>query len=223
MKDTGARAGSGAQRGAYFSNDSPDRQLADLVPFPPELTKPLLHRPSFLATLPYNLRPPVRAGVSGDAWSFEGVTPAAGVPGLFTWGSWSGSDARTGTLTSSPFAAPHGVTLAVSGYPTRPGNSLAIESAADPSKRVVFFGRDPGDRWTQWRVDRDRLPEGLVRVVAVDGRQADGAWVGIRFPEDKPAAARVLEAVLRHITSLSALILALIGGWAYRRHRGVHS
>jgi hypothetical protein len=36
------------------------------------------------------------------------------------WGSWSGDDANTGTLTIGPFAAPERLRIAVSGYPTQP-------------------------------------------------------------------------------------------------------
>ena len=204
---------------AYLSDDAPDRQLPAVIPFPEGPITPLLQRPSFLATLPYNLRPPVRVRLAGEAWSLDGVAPGAGGREPFTWGSWSGSDARTGTLVSTSFRAARGLTLAVSGYPTRAGNSLAIESASDPNARLVYAGADPGDGWTEWRVDPDRLPPGAFRVVAVDGRQADGAWVGIRFPAAKPAAARGLEAVVRHQLLASALLLALIGGWAWWRPR----
>jgi hypothetical protein len=204
---------------AYLSDDSPDRQLPTYLPFPEEPIKPMLHREQFLATLPYNLRPPVRARTSGDAWSVDGVPPPAGVPALFTWGSWSGADAHTGTLTSMAFRAPRGLTLFVSGYPTRPGNSLAIESASDPAARLVFSGPDPGDGWTEWRVERAQFPGSLIRVVAVDGRQTDGAWLAIRFPAERSAAVRVLETVVRHLPWFSALILALAGGWAWTSKR----
>jgi hypothetical protein len=205
----------------YLSDDSPDRQLPapPAIPFPEAPIKPMLNREQFLATLPYNLRPTVRVSVAGDAWSIDGVPPAAGVPELFTWGSWSGADTHTGTLTSMPFRAPRGLTLFVSGYPTRPGNSLALESVADPSARLSFSGPDPGDGWTEWRVERTQFPGSLIRVVAVDGRQSDGAWLAIRFPADRTVAVRVLEAVVRHLPWFSGLALALIGGWAWTSKR----
>jgi hypothetical protein len=122
-------------------------------------------------------------------------------------------------MTSTPFPAPRGLTLAVSGYPTRPGNSLAIESAANPAARLVYAGPDPGEGWAEWHVDRSRLPAARVRIVAVDGRQADGAWLAIGFPPDKPVAVRVLEAVVRHLPWFSALLLVLICGWAWKKGR----
>ena len=206
----------------YLADDSPDRKLpADAIPFPEAKIQPMLHRQQFLATLPYNLRPPVRFSSAGSAWSVDGVPPAAGVPGLFTWGSWSGSDALTGTLTSMPLRAPRGLTLVVGGYPTRPGNSLALESVADPRARLVYSGPDPGDGWIEWRVDRAQFPAGRIRVVAVDGRQADGAWLALRVPADVPAAVRVLEALVRQLPWISAGLLALIGGWAWKRRPAV--
>jgi hypothetical protein len=203
----------------YLSDDSPDRQLPAIIPFPADPIKPLLYRPQFLATLPYNLRPPARVRTAGDAWSLDSVPPGGGTPAIFAWGSWSGADSHTGTLTSTPFRAPRGLNLAVSGYPTRPGNSLAIESVTDPTARLVYSGRDPGDGWTVWRVDPSQFPGRRIRVVAVDGRQADGAWLGIGFPADRSVAVRVLEAIVRYLEWWAALALALIGGWAIRLRR----
>ena len=63
----------------------------------------------------------------------------------------------------------------------------------------MFSGPDPGDGWTEWRVERAQFPGSLISVVAVDGRQTDGAWLAIRFAADRSAAVRVLETVVRHL------------------------
>src|SRR4051812_42519692 len=49
---------------------------------------------------------------------------ATGVRG---WGSWSGSDDNTGSITIGPFPAPRILRFAVGGYPDHAGNSLSVE------------------------------------------------------------------------------------------------
>ena len=205
----------------YFSDDSPDRNCRPPSRFQRLASSRSCTAGSFSPRSPTicgrrpGSSPPETPGRS------DAVTAAAGVPGPFTWGSWNGSHAHTGTLTSTPF-----------GRVSRPdarGERLSDTAGKLAGDRIdgrpdeahlLLWTPIPEKAGAEWRIDRSQFPAGRIRVVAVDGRQADGAWVGVQFPVDRPAASRVLEAVLRHLVLVSTAALALIGVWGYGRRRG---
>jgi len=194
----------------YLSDASPDRKLTAFLPFPEGPIRPMLDRPDFLAVLPYNLRPRARMTASGDAWSYEGTpAPVPPPPESFYWGSWSGEGAHQGELTSTAFQAPRPLVILLSGYPTHPGNSVAVESVTDPARRLLYTGADPGNHWIAWRIEREQLPGRRVRIVAVDGTAGPDGWLGVGVPMYKSRAVARLEAFVRHLELWVALAMLL--------------
>jgi hypothetical protein len=205
---------------SYLIDASPDRALPAFLPFPPEPIGPLLSDPNYLAVLPYNLRPPARVAFDRQAWAYEGVPPAVGRrPGFFALGSWMDGLPHSGVLTSAPFTVKGSLVVGVSGAPAAPGNSLALESAMDPSRRVVYSGPNPGERWDEWRIDASQLPGRHVRLVAVDGAVAPDGWLGVALPMTRPPNVSRLETFVANVEWWTAggIALALAAGYVRRR------
>ncbi len=97
------------------------------------------------------------------------------------WGSWTGSDAHTGSLALGPFRSTDRVRFGVSGYPTR-GIELHVEHAATRERRRILQP-DIGERWV---VAECVLPPSwqgeLVSLIAIDRGQDVGGWVGLTEP-----------------------------------------
>ena len=138
--------------------------------------------------------PPAAAGVAsrvtGD-FPPDGVYPATTWPDAGphprTWGSWAGGDARTGTLTLGPFRAPRRLRLAVAGFPTGPGNSLALRRVADGATRpCILF--DPHETWVEIVVELPADWVGqAVEIVATDAATGPGGWLGVSEPFTRDA------------------------------------
>lgn len=104
-----------------------------------------------------------------------------------TWGSWSGSDAGTGTLTLGPFRVPAGgrFVVAVAGYPARAGNEVFLRRTADGARHVLA-NFNPHEFWVEVLVEP---PAGWVgreaELVATDGATGGQGWLGVSEPYDR--------------------------------------
>jgi hypothetical protein len=205
---------------AYIIDGSPARRLAAFLPHPAIVIQPMLDQPMYISVMPYNLRPPARMTTAGDAWALDRLPPALPrPPDTFVFGSGTGADTQAGTVSSTQFPVRDALVLSVAGYPTQPGNSLAVEAANDPGRRIVFQGPDPGERWVEWRIEASQLPARRVRIVAVDGSTAPGGWFAVGMPADKPVSVRRLEAFVRHLEWWTAPIGAALVAWIVVRRR----
>jgi hypothetical protein len=205
---------------AYVIDGSPARKLAAFLPHPAGIIQPMLDDATYMSVMPYNLRPPARMTAAGDAWSLDVLPPALPhPPDTFVFGSGTGADTHTGTVTSTPFFVRGALVLSIAGYPTRAGNSLAVEAATDPGRRVVFSGPDPGMRWSEWRLEASQLPARRVRIVAVDGAEAPDGWLAVGMPADKPASVTRLEAFASHVEWWTAPFEVALLAWIVARAR----
>ena len=135
---------------------------------------------------------PVRAEGS---WTPGGVYGATQWPAALAdparrpraWGSWSGSDAGTGSLTLGPFPVPANgrVVLAVAGYPSAPGNRLFLRRTSDGAEWPVLVP-DARESWAEVRVGLPADWAGqAAELVAVDGATGLGGWLGVSEPYDR--------------------------------------
>lgn len=99
------------------------------------------------------------------------------------WGSWCDSDAHTGSLALGPFPAPARLRFAVSGYPQRDGNGIALELAATGARQSVPFAREIGERWhpVDVTVPAAWLGQPML-LVATDRAQGVGGWLALTEP-----------------------------------------
>jgi hypothetical protein len=176
-----------------LSTASADRAVPEQLPFPAGSLGTFLADPLIVRVLPARFRPLVaRVDLADDAWTVDGVPPSIQrPPGYLVLGSWSGSDAHTGTLKAVDIPR-SGLTLLVAGYPSNAGNSLRVEGANDASPGPVFPGPDPGERWVEWRLDPADMPRGPATLVAVDGASGAHGWLAIGLPVPEKAAGRWL-------------------------------
>jgi hypothetical protein len=98
------------------------------------------------------------------------------------WGSWSGSDLNTGSLTLGPFPAPAHLRFAVGGYPPYPGLALRLDRPGT-TETIAINAPAVGERW---RVIDQPLPEAWrgqpIQLVAVDNSKVTGGWIAITEP-----------------------------------------
>lgn len=100
-----------------------------------------------------------------------------------SWGSWSGSDEHTGSLTLGPFSAPERFRLGVGGYPRSAGIEIYVERIADGQRRPVST---PGDVRERWKITEFSPPAEWigqpVRIVALDAARQRLGWVALTEP-----------------------------------------
>ncbi|MBI5689405.1 MAG: hypothetical protein HZC55_04855 [Verrucomicrobia bacterium] len=141
------------------------------------------------ATIPGRAITPAFPGLAAQT---EGTFPRdgqyAGEPferasGVRLWGSWSGSDENTGTLTLGPFPAPAVLRLALGGYFSVAGNALALERTDTGARHPLAVAADIGERWRvqDFPVPADWLGR-PVRLVARDQARTIGGWLAISEP-----------------------------------------
>lgn len=102
--------------------------------------------------------------------------------GVRAWGSWSGSDENTGTLTIGPFPAPRILRFGVGGYPNNPGNHLRVELVGTEQQLPIAHG-PVGERW---RVCDFELPADWagrpIRLIGTDDAKTLGGWFALTEP-----------------------------------------
>ncbi|KGF72012.1 hypothetical protein DO97_13330 [Neosynechococcus sphagnicola sy1] len=104
-------------------------------------------------------------------------------PGLLLWGSWLGDDRLTGRLISPMFKAPLILKLYIAGYPNGEGNQLLLERQDTHAQLALKLLRPATEKWldTRWLLPLDWQGK-PTRLVAVDGSQTHGGWLGISSP-----------------------------------------
>ena len=142
----------------------------------------------------------------------EGEFPSANERAIFgpRYGSWSGSDAHTGTIISAPFTVGAGVDYFVSGYPSHAGQSLRFERIDGGGSFVPPFA-DPGETWKHvtYSVPLSWVGKS-VRLVASDSAAGMQAWVGVA---DVRSASLI--SVLLNDTRMKLFLLTLCGCLAF--------
>ncbi|MBV9126584.1 MAG: hypothetical protein JO117_00700, partial [Verrucomicrobia bacterium] len=114
-----------------------------------------------------------------------------GHPAPPLWGSWSGSDALTGTLTLGPFRAPPRFLLAVAGYPTAAGNALFLRRVSDGAVQPLA-AYDPHELWSELPVAPPPAWVGQsVEICAVDNATGPGGWLALSEPYARDAWGRL--------------------------------
>ena len=108
--------------------------------------------------------------------------PFAHAAGVRAWGSRSGSDDNTGTLTIGPFAAPRILRFGASGYPGKSGNEWRVELVGTTQRRELE-NHPIGERWEIIHLE---LPENWVdrqiRIVAADNARDISGWLALTEP-----------------------------------------
>lgn len=109
--------------------------------------------------------------------------PIAHAPGVRLWGSWAGNDDNRGSLTLGPFDARQIVTLAFTGYPRKPGNTLELRLAGTNESIRFVAPFDMGERWTVFDINVPPAWVGKpVTLHAVDNTTGHSGWFGISEP-----------------------------------------
>lgn len=128
--------------------------------------------------------PDVAVAASGsftpDGW-YPGA-PFADAVNVRGWGSWSGSDANTGTIRIGPFPAPAILRFGIGGYPNDPANSLRVELVGT-AEQLPIPHHPVGERW---HVVDFRLPSTWigrpVQLVGADAATGLGGWFALTEP-----------------------------------------
>lgn len=140
------------------------------------------------------------------------------------WGSFMGSDANTGRLTSASFTAKPGLSVMVCGYPNRDGIKVYAENVATGEKAVQTFNRDPEQTWLEFPLEfPDEWGEVSTRLTAVDSCRSWGGWLGISSPyEDRivgtafPGSLLNRNTLIPTLVALTFLISLLNASWFER-------
>lgn len=125
------------------------------------------------------------AAISEGGFRHDGQFPGAPFAeahGVRSWGSWSGSDANTGSLKIGPFPAPATLSFGAGGYATSTGNEVYLQHHATVA-RVPVPVQDIGERWN--RIDFVVPPAWVgqqVSLVAVDQSTAHRGWLALTEP-----------------------------------------
>jgi hypothetical protein len=127
---------------------------------------------------------PISSWQADPGWTRNGHHPSIGTPpGQVLYGSYSGSDANQGTLTSAPFeAAGQGcVVVPVAHGPSITGQSVRLVEDGS-GKTVATIPLDENGFWQYWLID---LPEAAkLRIVAEDKGAQWGQWVAVGEPHE---------------------------------------
>jgi hypothetical protein len=201
---------------AYIRNHEPSQEIK--APFLyPELQsgrfKSWLVNSDYVALLPRSMRSQASTffgATSGTSWSVGGshVSVTADTH-PFAWGSWSGDNLNRGWFRSEPMSyASTLLAVPLSGYPRALGNEVAIETADGAGLRVVYDGKNPGERWETWFADISELRGHPVRIVAVDGSPL--TWLGVDRPEPLHHRTALFESLTDHLEAEAGYLAAVI-------------
>ncbi len=97
------------------------------------------------------------------------------------YGSWSGDDRNTGTLTSEPFTAPNRIAFMIAGYPNHRGEQHELVRVDNARTRIdVGVAAAPKEHWQpRFFIVPPSWQGQQVRFVATDAGRAWGDWIGI--------------------------------------------
>jgi hypothetical protein len=117
------------------------------------------------------------------AWTLKGFHPSVGtLAGEVLYGSYSGSDANQGALTSAPFE-PNGrdcIALPVAHGPSSGGQSVRlVEDGSGKTVAAIPLGESSG-LWQYWSIDLQGTDK--LRIVAEDRGGQWGQWVAVGEP-----------------------------------------
>jgi hypothetical protein len=119
------------------------------------------------------------------AWTVNGFHPSVGVLSTGTaYGSWSGNDANTGKLVSTPIdISGHScVAVAIAHGPDIEGQSVELQDS-DTGKTLAMIPLDRlNDSWRFWAVELNWSEVKQIRITATDNGQAWGQWVAVGQP-----------------------------------------
>ncbi|MDC8014263.1 hypothetical protein [Tahibacter soli] len=120
------------------------------------------------------------------AWTPSGVETDARAklpPGLVVWGSWSGADANTGTLTLGPQPFDGRLLLPYTCGPVGDGLRLSFRLLhADGSETKRDIALSQCTEWSAIDLRANARPGDRIEVVARDDGAAWGQWLGIALP-----------------------------------------
>ncbi len=111
------------------------------------------------------------------------TTDASRIPaGITVYGSWLGSDASTGSVTTAWYDRVRGVSMMVAGYPEHSHIKLVLEVRGQNWSHIIqVTSANPKERWTMVTIP---LPVGTeqFRIRAVDAAKSLDGWVGFSEP-----------------------------------------
>jgi hypothetical protein len=128
-------------------------------------------------------RIPISEWKADPAWTLNGFHPSVGtLSGEVLYGSYSGSDANQGVLTSAPFdTVGHAcIALPVAHGPSTDGQSVRlVEPVSGRIVESIPIGETTG-RWQFWAVELHGIDK--LRIVAEDHGSQWGQWVAVGEP-----------------------------------------
>ena len=199
---------------SYLGDKAPDRHFTGPMPMLENRLKLFLEDPAMVAQLPRWLQ--AREGdlsirTTGAAWTPGGnfaYEPERDP--RKAWGSWNGNDALVGRVETEwiPVTQPT-LILPLTGYPSRPGNSLAIVS--ENGRGVwVYHGNSPHENWLDWRVDVSEVVGSRVRIVGVDGTTGAGGWLGFGIPWQRSRVLSRIDAAREWLDLQAGRLFAIV-------------
>lgn len=119
---------------------------------------------------------------AGSAFTFNGEDPSSNAIAIHgpRYGSWSGSDANTGTLASDDFTTNQALEVALSGFPANPRLGLYLERDDGKARLLLTSPTNYGRQWTRhtfW-LPADWVGSHVRLYARDDSRAADG-WLGV--------------------------------------------
>lgn len=141
-----------------------------------------------LPSAPSLAQTPVEAEPSWTPSGVETDAVKAIPPGLVVWGSWSGSDLNTGTLTLGPMPFDGRVVLPYTCGPVGTGLHLTfrvLRAAGGESTRKLELASCKG--WSAIDLRADVQPGDRIEIVARDDGDQWGRWMGLALPLDVAA------------------------------------
>jgi len=163
--------------------------------------------------------------VEGNAWTLNGEFPAqTGKTPFFRLGSWSGDNVHTGTLVVhlSPIREQY-LVLPVSGYPTHPGNLLALEvmDGDNQKQTLVYTGVDPRERWDMWIVDVQLFRGRTAQIVAIDKSQ--DRWLAVGAPRQISFWQLAVESLVENIVPIASVVFFAVVAICFYEWHGFRS
>jgi hypothetical protein len=163
--------------------------------------------------------------VEGNAWTLNGEFPAQmGKTPFFRLGSWSGNNVHMGTVVLHlPPIREQYLVLPVSGYPTHPGNLLALEIMEGDNQKqtLVYTGVDPHERWDMWIVDMQLFQGRTAQIVAIDKSQ--DRWLAVGAPRQLSFWGLAAESFVENIVPIASVVFFAVVAICFYEWHGFRS